>query len=179
MKPGSAARPDPRTGEGERLAHRARDPGADARPAATAPKGPARGELLVRLIDHHDATRDFIHRFDDIEPERRAGRVVRRAEQHDIGIDGPHLGGRLFRRDGVVGLASAGDPAGAGPLRDQRIHRVRRCEPEGGASRTSEGLQDALQHLVDPLPAQMPSASRPCPRYSAKPSRRAVNSRSG
>ena len=48
----------------------------------------------------------------------------------------------------VVGVAGAGDPPGAGGQRDQRVHRVGRLEPERGAARPAEGLQQLLDDLV-------------------------------
>ena len=110
-----------------------------------------RRELLVGLVDDHYAPGSLIHRFDDVESERRAGGVVGRAEDDHVRLGGPHLLGRLLRSDGVVGLTRTGDPPRTGALRDERVHRIGRREPESRATRASEGLQDVLEHLIGPV----------------------------
>ena len=79
---------------------------------------------------------------------RRAGRVVRRAQEDDVGAASLDLGRRALGVDGEVVPTLARDPGGAGAAGQQRVHRVRRREPERGAPGTAEGLQDVLQDLV-------------------------------
>ncbi|GAA3067833.1 hypothetical protein GCM10020000_60250 [Streptomyces olivoverticillatus] len=50
--------------------------------------------------------------------------------------------------DGEVVAARAGEPAGAGAARDQRVHGVGGLEAEGGAAGAAEGLQQLLEDLV-------------------------------
>ena len=77
-----------------------------------------------------------------------AGRVVRRAEEDDVG---PVLGDARAAAVGVEGevlAARPGDPAGAGAAGDERVHRVRRLEAQRGAAGPAEGLQQLLDDLV-------------------------------
>ncbi len=92
----------PGTGEGEGLAHRAghdqpRPPGQQLERAGR----PGPGELRVGLVDHHHrVVARGVDRLDDVQPERRAGRVVRRAEEHHVGVGVAHLLGRRVRAPG-------------------------------------------------------------------------------
>ena len=84
---------DAGAGERERLAHGARD--EQSRPAVEQGERARRaglGELEVRLVDDDDAARRVGHGRDGLERERRAGGVVRCAEQDDVGIVLAHRG---------------------------------------------------------------------------------------
>ena len=141
--------PHPCAGERECLAHRARDD--ETLPAGQQrQRGPrvAGRELLIGLVDDHDAVGGVVHCFDDVEPEGGAGRIVRRAQEHDVGPGLRDLRGGVLRGERVVHPARAGHVRRAGRTGQQRIHRVGRGEPERGASRAGERLQQVLQHLV-------------------------------
>ncbi len=109
------------------------------------------GELGVRLVDDDHAGRGRADGVDRGERQRRAGRVVRRGDEHQVGLLGLDRGDALIRVQPEVGPPAGGDPAGPGGLRDQRVHGVRRLEAERAAAGAAEGEQDLLQHLVGPV----------------------------
>ena len=140
---------DAGAGESERLAHGARDD--EALTTGQQRQGRAlvvRGELEVRLVDDDDAVARLVHRLDDVEPERGARRIIRRAQEDHIGRGIGDLGCRVFGVDRVAGRSGSRDPLGTGAAGEQRVHGVCGRESEGGATGPREGLKDVLQHLV-------------------------------
>ena len=141
---------EPGTGEGERLAHRARDEQvAVLRRAAPGRTGcPARrnsayassitttpGAISHSLPDH-------------VVRQRGAGRVVRRRQQdhaRPVLVDQP---AGLVEVEAEVLVPAPGDPGGHRVAGVLRIHRVRRGEADRGPPGTTEGLQDLQHHLV-------------------------------
>jgi hypothetical protein len=105
--------PDPRTGQRERLAHRA----AHQQPRVAVQQGDGRrraGELRVRLVDDHDAVAGGAERVDQLERGGRPGGVVRRRHEHHgraVLGDGCERGAAVDRE--VVAAADP-DPGGAG-----------------------------------------------------------------
>ncbi len=149
--------------EGERLAHRARDDQA----FATGQEGQrarraGRHELGVRLVDEQDAVVRLVGGLDRVEGDRRARRVVRGAEEDEIGLLA------LDRRDDglgaerVVRVALGRQPAGAGAGGDDRVHRVGRREAQHAAPGAAERLQQLLDDLVRPVrrPDLLPRSGR-------------------
>ncbi len=145
---------EPPTGQRERLAHRAGH--HEPRPAGEQGQRARRarpGELGVRLVDDDQgAVGGVVHRLDHVEGQRRAGRVVRRAEEHDVGPVPPHLldgGCRVeVERSPARHAAHPVDPGRAGRRGDDRVHRVRRGESERRAAGAAERLQQVQQNLV-------------------------------
>ena len=111
------------------------------------------GELGVRLVDDDQrALGRVVDGRDHVEVERRAGRVVRRAEEHDVGPVPPHLldgGCRVeVERSAARYAAHPVDPRRAGRRGDDRVHRVGRGEAERGATGAAERLQQVQEDLV-------------------------------
>ena len=143
---------DAGAGQGEGLAHGPRDD--EPLPAGQQRQGAGRavmGKLVVRLVDDHDGLARFaglVHSLDDVQAEAGAGGVVRGAQEHDVRLELADLAGGRFGTQPVVGGAGSGDVRGVRAGGQQRVHGVRGREPEGGAARAAEGLEDLLEHLV-------------------------------
>ena len=144
-------------GQGERLAHGAshHQPLAalDQRQRA---RRAGSGELGVCLVHHHDRLRSgAIDRLDDVKPQRCAGRVVGRTEEHDVRLVCLDL--RHSRCDvqieGPCALHTAQpvDPSGAGRPGDDRVHRIGRGEAQCHPVWAAERLEDVQQNLIGPV----------------------------
>src|SRR6202000_3570094 len=88
---GSARRPGGgeglRRGGGEGEPRPARQQGQRAR-------GARAGELGVRLVDHDQAGGRVVDLLDEFNRHRGTGGVVRRGDEHHVGLPVPHLLGR-------------------------------------------------------------------------------------
>ncbi len=109
-------------------------------------------ELDVRLVhDDHGRLgrlRRLVQGEDRLRRDRVAGGVVGGGDEDDVRLvlgDGALGGGEVDRE---VLASRAGDPARAGPARDERVHRVRRLEADRRTARSAEGLQQLLDDLV-------------------------------
>jgi hypothetical protein len=116
---------------------------------------PVPGELGVGLVDDDDgAICCGVGTLDDVERQRRAGGVVRRAQEDDVRVDRAHLRGDVVRVEVEVAgrrTPAAVDPRAAGAAADDRVHRVGRREAQGRAAGACKGLQQLLQHFVRPV----------------------------
>ena len=106
------------------------------------------GELGVGLVEDHQARRRLADGHHRLLGDHRAGGVVGRAEEDDLGLaqaDGLHRGVGVH---GVVGVAAGTDETGAGNPRDVGVHRVGGLERHDLALRAAEGLHELLDNLV-------------------------------
>src|SRR5680860_1485084 len=133
---------EPGTGEREGLAHGAGDD--QTWPVGEHGQrryGALSGELGVRLVNHHHAARGLRGRDHDVPTQRRAGGVVGRAQEHDIGVD-------------VVFLCSPNNPTGTALRRDVVIAASQAARgmvvvDEAYAEFAREGAVSALSVLPD------------------------------
>ena len=153
---------DARAGEREGLAHGARDEQPRSRPGRSvrAEGSPVRHELGVGLVDDHDAARGVVDRLDRLERQRRAGRVVRGAQDHDVGVEL-----RRICDDGRLGARARSRRPGGRAARRCRCRR----RAAGTSSRSARirgdvrpGPPNACRMCCstsfDPFAAQMSSA---------------------
>ena len=113
-------------------------------------------ELVVRLVDH-DETRCGL----DDPPHvfwwcHRSRRVVRRADEHDVGLRAFDRVGRRVGVDAEIRFATTDDHIRPGHARLTVVHPVRRFEEHRGSSRAAVREAGLEQHLVravaDPYP---------------------------
>ena len=109
------------------------------------------GELPVGLVDTEQAAvrrREFEHPSDRCFRIDDAGRVVGRAEEHDIRsvFDDDSLHFVEIEREVVVAFAF--DDRSTGDAAEMAVQRIGRFKDGGAATRTGEGQQQCLQDLV-------------------------------
>ncbi len=143
---------EPRPGESEGLAHGAgHDEPLSPLEQAQRRRQPRRGELGVGLVDDDDAIGRVVGGGDGLKSHRGARRVVRGTEEHNVGIrlrDPVDRGlGRYLER--VIPLSRY--PSRAGTRGDDGVHRIGGRKAENASTRTSEGLEHLLEHLVRPV----------------------------
>ena len=136
---------DPRAGQRERLRHRARDD--DVRVVGDERQARRAAELDVRLVDDDEGVgppgegRHRVHRL------RVPGRVVRRADEHDVGSRADGRRDAVLREREAVAQRQRHD-VGLRQPRDPRVQEVRGFEHRGAPAGAAVRLEELRQDLV-------------------------------
>ena len=112
--------------------------------------GPGR-ELPVGLVHDDQSRRGATDGGDRRRRLGPAGRVVRRAQERDVGTRLAEQRDRVVAIDLEIVVAGALDDRGAGDTGDVRVQGVGRFEEERATAGAAEGQQEALQDLVGPV----------------------------
>ena len=168
--------PDPRAGQGEGLAHR---PGDDEQRPALEQGHRARragpGELGVGLVHDHQrlgaaSTTPLMTSRERAVPVGLLGE--QRKTMRLVLTDLPHGEVRVEVEDPGRGALQPVDPRGSGRAGDDRVHRVRRREPERGPPHSPNAWTRCSSTSFEPLPAHTWSGATSMPVWEREGMRR-------